>query len=831
MPSLMLRVADDFLSSGFLDSEDVAKSAKAKLVQILDQPDLDPLYVLPLPRESKHVSIWISAIQEKRLLALGSAQNLSFGVAASEILLREFERAQAAALAAKAEPPREIAKSLGVLEAALQSKGWAIRSEQQSIQRELVRLMDADGLPAANAPRVLFCEAGTGTGKTLAYLGSALDHLQSNPTHRVYVAAPSFALLSQVRKELEFLLTAATSKISYAFLAGQSEFVSEQALQAMIDDEEDKRLTDQEKQTLLNLLVSWRRTGICSSDVAPKDRPWAMPALIHAMPDFQWTSDISLADRFDDDDSGWRSYEQQFKNAHDARLVVMTHAMLANLVKRRMAAQSRATNGDESIGVIIEEWKNLPLTQREERLHVLLNRAVADLGSDAGCDRLPNADLLIVDEAHTIEDTFANAFGSYLSLWSLEKDIRKLAKTYPDVFSQNAHQPLHDLIQALKQENGAEIIDLNSGEHNKKILNAFWYTLASAINPTKEASKSKTNAALKSKEARAIQSAIRTTDVVLAAMDKSNAVGAFLHWSPHKEYPRFSMGKLYLDRELDYVWSQVTQRTALVSGTLYEEFPKPSCESLRRALAVPYKSVMTMTPIHSAWQFTPVTLLVVPHIKSIEGGARFIRPSSKTDKQTRVQLWRSWMNDVADYSVRAVQSAKGGTMILGTAFDDIKELSQRLRVSAGVGENPAFVVLEQRKGVTLQGLREEFLQESRKGPTVLCAVGAAWTGFDLHDPLNADALTDLVILNAPFGVSNTTISRIRRQMLKNGHFEVAARALVLVRQACGRLVRSPDTPANRRVHWLDARIHEPSMAGMMLPIKRFLAKYKQIQVA
>lgn len=829
MPSIIVRVAEDFLTDGYLDAKEVSKSAKTKLTQLLDRPDLEVIYPLPLPRESRHVSLWVSALQEKRLLTLGRTQDLSAGLAAGALLLRDFERSQQCQT-----PESAVSTHLGcpepqgVLERALHAKGWQVRGEQQSIQRELGRLLSPDGEPGADMPRVLFCEAGTGTGKTMAYLGSALDYLQDRPQGKVYVAAPSFALLAQVRKELELLLASAKVSISYAFLAGQSEFVSEQALQAMADGF-DERVDDSTKTTLSKLLLHWRKTGVCASGVMPQECAWAMPALIHAMPDFAWTSDVTLADRQDDDDRGWLAYERQFTTAYDAQLVVMTHAMLASLVKRRMNVQSRAAHNNESVEQAVADWKKLPATEREEQLHSLLNQAVADLGNDGGCDRLPNADLLIVDEAHTIEDAFANAFGSYLSLRSLEKTIRNLCEKYPAVFSKDAQQPLTDLIQGFKRENASEVIDLNSSEYHKSILNDFLAALRSAVTPSKRAGKGATATAMSTREAKVIRSALRTTEVVVNAMEKTSGVGAFLHWSPHKEYPRLSMGRLRLDRELDYVWTQLTKRTALVSGTLYEEYPKPSCETLRRALAVPFKYVMTMSPIHSEWQFTPVTLCMISHVHNPNGQARFVRPASKTDKSLRYQEWQAWMDDVSGYALRVIHSAKGGTMILGTAFADIEEIAKRLRVAAG--DTQAFIVLEQRKGVTLQGLREEFLEASRKGPVVLCAVGAAWTGFDLYDPQNPDSLTDLVMLNAPFGVSTVTMSRIRRQQLKTGHFEVAAQALVLVRQALGRLVRSPDTPSNRRVHWLDARIYDPSMAGMMLPIKRFLAKYRQLQVA
>jgi hypothetical protein len=42
--------------------------------------------------------------------------------------------------------------------------------------------------------------------------------------------------------------------------------------------------------------------------------------------------------------------------------------------------------------------------------------------------------------------------------------------------------------------------------------------------------------------------------------------------------------------------------------------------------------------------------------------------------------------------------------------------------------------------------------------------------------------------------------------------------------------RTPGTPSNRRIHWLDARIHTPEMVGMMAAIRRFLARYRTVTV-
>lgn len=103
--------------------------------------------------------------------------------------------------------------------------------------------------------------------------------------------------------------------------------------------------------------------------------------------------------------------------------------------------------------------------------------------------------------------------------------------------------------------------------------------------------------------------------------------------------------------------------------------------------------------------------------------------------------------------------------------------------------------------------------------------------FDLHSASQPNALTDLVIVNAPFGATTRTLAREVRMRSNRGFNELVAQVTLLVRQGLGRLVRSPDTPANRRIHWLDAKIHQPSTAGLLNPVRRVLAKYRQINVS
>lgn len=295
-------------------------------------------------------------------------------------------------------------------------------------------------------------------------------------------------------------------------------------------------------------------------------------------------------------------------------------------------------------------------------------------------------------------------------------------------------------------------------------------------------------------------------------------------------WPQLTIGRLSYARELDYLWANIAGRSILVSGTLYEELPQLSCEAVRRALSVPYNALVTMEPVHAAWQHTPVTVCMVGNISSPSGRPRFLRPRQSGDAQGASPEYdishADWCRDIATYLLEAHREGAGGMLALGTAFRDLQA------VGALVQEQTTAPVLVHRPGLPLATLREQFLALAHQGQRpILFAAGGAWTGFDLHSPTEPNALTDLVVLNAPFGATTRTLAREMRLRSRGGINVLVSQVTVLVRQGLGRLVRSPDTPANRRIHWLDAKIHHPATAGLLNPVKRVLAKYKQITVS
>lgn len=818
MPSVTIRVADAMRVSGFIDNETVAKSSKDRLSQFIAASASTLLDRAMPPMESINVSIWLSAPQCEALLNWGGTLGLSVGEAASSMLIFSFQEWTSQQV--KVEPQSRDPYAAGNrLATRLTQCGLAPREEQLALYRTF------DALDEADDRRVLVAESGTGTGKTIAYLSYALDCLEDNPLSRVYVALPTFALMSQVRVELTRLNGQKPLRI--LFLMGQSEWVSEIALRDLLDQAAQGEIPiPHELQSRLHaLMAQWGR----GTSFSNKSRPWSMADLELAVPEFAWRSDVSLNSgqaETDLDDAGRRAYSQQFADMNDGRLIVLTHAMLAHLLKRRFIASLKASKGDDAIKLAMARWKETPPALREGNLFSEINALVCDIAGEDVKVSLPDADLLIIDEAHTFKAAVTRAFETHESMFALVQQARQLCTEFPDVFHRDSSHTLSEMLQTMKNMGiDSDVLEI---ENSSAMLSQLSEAVQQALDTKKTAPKRAKAQALNSRHARKLAAFARAVATFATSVHESPYFRALLHWSPKRDYPRLSFGARDVKRECNFLWTNFAQRSLLVSGTLYEENPLPSCETARQQLAIPHELLRTMTPIHAKWQIDPVTLFMVAQMQDLDGRQRFCRPLSKgqTNPNQYNQDLALWLDDVFNYVQRVRKTSVGGVLVVGTAFADIHTIADRIS-----NADSTATLFVHRAGVSLSALREQFLAASAQGlkPTLL-GVGGVWTGFDLHDPENPDALTDLVILNIPFGQQGQSISALLDRLADQSHFALASHALMLVRQVLGRLVRSPNTPANRRIHFLDARMHRSEWRGITSPIRRFLARYKQVSV-
>lgn len=850
MPSLTIRIADAMRVSGYIESDkdNRAKSAKARIVQALARVANTPMEKPTVPMESVNASIWLSAAECDQLSRYGAKFLLTEGEAASALLIADFERwqqEQAAETAKKAIAQSE--RGVIKLRTRLVRAGITPRREQERLYESF------EALDGGTDRRVLVAESGTGTGKTLAFLSLALDWIEDNRLARVYVATPTLALMAQTRKELASLLdTPSTPKptrktvkkdapttdekqspppdVQVAYMSGQSEWVSEIALTELLNvASEDHRLNEQEIAQIHELMAQWTRNPAYNPDLPP----WSTAALEKAIPGFAWIDDITLRSENAStsnasNDAGVKAYQSQFTRLASAQLIVMTHAMLSHLIKRRYYSDLHATKGNLDIQAAAKMWSDTPATLRDSKLYEVLNSVMGEHTNDSGKQLLPDADLLIIDEAHAFRDAFSSAFETYISLNTALRSARALNANHSAALPRDSTNALIDVVAEMQRmeppEESDSAMDLqNSPDLMLRLADA----LQLAIEPKSSASKKKIAEIRSSKDGRLLLSLARSVRIFAEGVAKSKSIKAFLHWSPRREFPRLTMGSQYLNRELNYIWTHVAQRTLLISGTMYEEIPLPSCEGMRQSLSVPMEALRTMQPIHADWQIEPVTLYSVVDVKDFDGRTRFCRPKSKDRRKDGGDAnHQGWLDDVSQYIGRVQKTAKGGVLVVGTAFEDLEGIASRLCEHPPLGP-----LLVHRKGEALAGLRVAFLEQSKTARVTLLASGAAWTGFDLYDPANPDALTDLVILQTPFGLASKSVTNMIQQMDDRGHFVASRHALTLVRQVVGRLIRSPNTPHNRRIHWLDARVHNPEWRGLTASIRRFLSRYKQVTVS
>lgn len=804
MPSVTVRIPDSLRLSGYIP-DPINTHAKGKLMAILTREDL-ALGAIPLREVSVHANFWLNAADAARLEALGRERELSVGEVITALLVQDASHAALTKTAPEALPSCPVE-----LSAALSALGLSERAEQSQFYRSISKACAPD---SPDQHKVLFAEAGTGTGKTLAYLVAAHRFASTVRGATIGIAVPSHALMDKVLQDWGRLCASLKDPIGTTnALLGQAEFVSVTALQEILAEVDDLETRAQ--------ISAW----IAKGGPAPEDgviqHRWTAAGLRSAAPEFAHLRSVTLEHRETDEDPGFLSYRGQWDKVAQCSVLFMTHAMLASLTWRRSMAQSRALKDSREVREAIATWSAVKREERESRLYEILNAIYASTDDTTGQHLLPNLDLLIVDEAHQLDDAFALVLSRTVSLWSLRRDVQALNVVQPRIVKRGDLDALDGVWNRLR----------SLGDADKSLvgeeLSGVVGTLSEVLGDMCDRKRPRDVEPVKWRRITAISNALRVALQAKTSTDR--LVEVMVRWSPDRMWPQLTVGRLSYAREMHYLWTVIAARACLVSGTLYEELPQLSCEAARRALNVPFDNVQAMEPVHAQWQYTPVTVCMIAPVFTAGGRPRYVRPKAENESAelslSAANSFADWTQDVSFYIQQAHRDGSGGMLVLGTAFKDLQAIAQQLR-SMDIAP-----VLEHRAGHSLASLREQFLAFAEAGQRpILLAAGGAWTGFDLHSAREPNACTDLVILNAPFGATSRTLARESRLRQNRGFNELVAQVTVLVRQGIGRLVRSPETPPNRRIHWLDAKIHQPSTAGLLNPVKRVFAKYRQINV-
>ena len=228
---------------------------------------------------------------------------------------------------------------------------------------------------AINSDKISLIEAGTGTGKTLAYLLPAISYAIANE-QKVVVSTNTINLQEQlINKDLPFLKSVLKTKFKAVLVKGRGNYVCKRKVAEALSDVD--LFSDEGEKDELNELLQWAKTTKDGSktdlNVAPKFNIWEK---------IQSESDTSLKTRCPFYNECF--FYQARRRAASANILVANHHLLfADLALR-------SAKGDSENAV------------------------------------LPTYDRIIFDEAHNMEEVATHYFGTRVTYLGTLRILRRL---------------------------------------------------------------------------------------------------------------------------------------------------------------------------------------------------------------------------------------------------------------------------------------------------------------------------------------------------------------------------------------------------------------------
>lgn len=656
-----------------------------------------------------------------------------------------------------------VSETAGALIAAVQHHAQAPSLQQTDTDqqddedlswiREEIRPLAKQVHQAIGANKIAFAEAATGVGKGRLI---ALQAVRAAATgKRVVVTAP-LAIAWQLTETL--CQSPDLGQLGVTLLLGRANFVSPALLEAWAQENNQQALLEwiaeggQARNPRVQLLQ--QRLGLTLN--------WLLEDALELCEELPASTVMLDAEDGGDDNLGEATYKALQLSGKTADILVCSHHLLAAYVRMQIISGKQEASEESS----------------EEK-------------SPSNAGLLPDhIDLLLVDEAHKLEEAFAAIFSQAFHLKPFERLLER--STLPGRKALLGHtQALSDAISVYTQQSqgiGSRTGILDEfplvGVRGRQLLDA----LSDVVIPKKQRA-----AAL------AINNARRTLKSLTSGYGSIR-----LDLSPVRHYPQLVVGSASLATPFERLWSQVSAGV-LVSATLYTDGVNAGLT--RWKLAVPKERAAFLPPVIPSWVIDPVLL----HLPSKDD----LLPDDS----------EAWTTSVAAQVSTIAANAIGGTLVLCTSFANLEAIAAKLQGELG----ERLIIQSARLGASACSAKFHAAFHEGLRPVWL-GVGAAWTGIDLSDssaPAEQDRmLSDLVITRLPLGV-NRSLTHERRTSI-SGFSIVAQEAVWHMRQGIGRLVRRPGVP-QRNLWMLDKRLvtPEPWLGAFRQALKRYRVAGKE----
>lgn len=676
--------------------------------------------------------------------------------------------------ASKAEPidtgeVERLFKSSGML--SRQLKGFEQRDEQLQMALAVTN--------AFNNRKVAVIEAGTGTGKSLAYLVPALLWAIKND-QKVVISTNTINLQEQlIKKDIPLLQRQSAREFSVCLVKGRGNYLCLRKLEAVQDE---PTLFPDSASEELQAIMAWRNStnSGCLSTLS-----------------FQPTRDV------------WDDLRCEGDQCTRSRCSQFNHCFFYKARRDAASAQLLVVN------------------------HALLMADIA-LRSDSGYDStaiLPPFKHLILDEAHHLEDAATNALSVRISRAGLLKQLSRLAPSGKragllTVLNNKVAKGLPEEQDGLYQEFSAlveslllplvsklagqidqdmdwlalnmqtELLhgdDKRGGELKRRITSAvqstpFWHSLTSRLEALKLQLQDLVDGlgAMDRVAARMPDSLLQSLNGLL-----TDTAGIALRMSAVIHDLSWFCG----DDPMTCRWLEVRQ-TGRGSQASICIAPLEVAEAIKSSLFDPLDTViLTSATLTVGESFSYLARRTGLDLLDQERLLQLLLPSSfDFASQALVAVpadlpeptSRDYLPAIIEAVQRVVSISRGGAFILFTSYDLLRQVFEATRDSL---ELQGFELMRQGEA---GGSRHALLSRFRKSSHgVLFGTDSFWEGVDVQ----GDALRLVVIARLPFQVPTEPIQQARSEQIKadggDPFREMSIpQAVLKLRQGFGRLIRS-----------------------------------------
>lgn len=619
--------------------------------------------------------------------------------------------------------------------ARLSALNLTLRDEQQ-------RLIEGceKGL-ASDSDAIVFAEASVGVGKTLAKALIAIERALKNKGHStdgvIVITAPTYQIVKQIHADIQALASKNNLPVTCEMVRSRAEFISDVYLnEYLINDQDLKSTTVKAINELRDKAIFYREEyEACGLEC----------------------KHLALSRHTSPDDPGELAYQKSRADHKSSDIIICTHAYLACHVSTLRRAAARKHDD------------NVQFTDTYQFNHACAT-IVRENDELFTTSLLPKINLLVVDEAHTLLE-------SYQSIRSRKISLNVLKKTLKAAFSGKLAASTTAFIDEFS-ETATKSSD-RYGNYASKITDDLWNGLEPIYNKLKNKRKTV-----------AVRVALELIDEIYE-MTRSNTKKHNVYKTPIKGHCNIALEPSPPNDWLHMTWL-LTQQAICVSGTLALGNNINKYLPIAGKLNVDFSRIYTIDPIETAWLRTNVTLYTP---ESDTQNTAMITPKHNDDKAIK-----AWIQSQSQYIASQIErSQQGGAIVACTSYGQLRALYEALAPILAKNTSIALMVSKENQSLVSLVKHYKTLYKEGKRPVWLATMGVS-TGVDITDseatPGADHMLNQLFVTRLPISANN-----------KERHIDKINNALITFRQLLGRLVRRPGR-TGMEIHIMDSRAVE-----------------------